>query len=60
MKMYRIEKISDDGQSYEEMATGTEEVIKKVHGDTECVKIINGKHDKWHLVETFEVPDPKE
>ncbi len=58
MKMYRIEKISNDGQSYEEMVTGTEKAIKEVHGDTVGAKIMAGEHDKWHLVETFEVPDP--
>lgn len=57
MKMYRIEKISDDGQSYEEMVTGTEEGIKEAHGDTEGAKIIAGEHEQWHLAETYEVPD---
>ena len=39
---------------------GTEKEIKRVHGDVEGAKIITGKHDKWHLTQTFEAPDPKE
>ena len=33
--------------------------IKEIHGDTEGAKIIAGEHKQWHLVETFEVPDPQ-
>ena len=58
MKMYRIELINDAGDSYLSMAIGSEEQIKKEHGDTEGAKIIAGEHDKWHLTETYEVPDP--
>ena len=59
MIMYRIEKLSDDGNSYTEMVEAEEKAIKEVYGDTESAKIIAGEHDKWHLVDTFEVPDPK-
>ena len=58
MIIYRIEKLSDDGNSYTEMVEAIEAVIKEIHGDTEGAKIIAGEHDKWHLVETYEVPDP--
>ena len=60
MIAYRIEKLSDDGSSYAAMVEASEAGIKEIHGDTEGAKIIAGKHDKWHLVETFEVPEPKE
>lgn len=57
-KIYRIELISDSGDFYAKMARGTEEEIKRIHGDTEGAKIIAGEHDKWHLTQTFEIPDP--
>ena len=58
MIVYRIEKLSDDGTAYTEMVEASEAGIKEVHGDTEGAKIIAGEHDKWHLTETYEVPDP--
>ena len=58
MKLYRIEKLSDDGTAYTEMVEAEEAGIKEIFGDTEGAKIIAGKHDKWHFIETFEVPDP--
>ena len=58
MIIYRIEKLSADGTAYTEMVEASEAKIKEVHGDTEGAKIIAGEHDKWHLTETYEVPDP--
>jgi len=58
MIIYRIEKLSDDGTAYTHMVEASEVKIKEVHGDTEGAKIIAGKHEQWHLVETYEVPDP--
>ena len=55
--MYRIEKINDAGTAYTDLVEAEEKAIKEVFGDAEGVKIIAGKHDKWHLVETYEVPD---
>ena len=60
MIAYRIEKLSDDGSSYAAMVEASEAGIKEIHGDTEGAKIIAGEHKQWHLVETFEVPEPKE
>ena len=59
MIAYRIEKLSDDGSSYAAMLEASEAGIKEIHGDTEGAKIIAGEHKQWHLVETFEVPDPQ-
>ena len=59
MIIYRIEKLSDDGTAYTQMVEASEAGIKKVHGDTEGAKIIAGEHEQWHLVETFEEPDPE-
>ena len=59
MIMYRIEKINDAGTAYTDLVEAEEKAIKEVFGDSEGVKMIAGEHDKWHLVETFEVPDPK-
>ncbi len=58
MIIYRIEKINADGTAYTEMVEASEAGIKEFHGDTEGAKIIAGEHDKWHLVETYEIPDP--
>ena len=59
MIAYRIEILSDDVSSYAAMVEASEAGIKEIHGDTEGAKIIAGEHKQWHLVETFEVPDPQ-
>ena len=57
MKAYRLEELSDDGQSYTNMIIQSEAQLKTLFGDADCVKMIAGEHSKWHLAETLDVPD---
>jgi hypothetical protein len=58
MKAYRLERISDDGQSYTGMIVQSEAHLKTRFGDADSAKMIAGTHPQWHLAETLEFPDP--
>ena len=58
MKAYRVEKLSDDGQSYTNMIVQSEAQLRTQFGDAESAEMIAGTHPQWHLAETLEVPDP--
>ena len=58
-KIYRIELLSDSGDSYVRMGRGSAEEINRGHGDTEGGKIIAGTHPQWKLTQVIDIPDKK-